>query len=141
MQKRLKSNTKDDIPSTVIVKEQIAALPASSLNVYTMVVVPTEKESPGLAVDVDVGITPESSVAVGSVHVTATASPFSVVWTVMSPGQPVMTGPVSSMLAFKKKLHESMCSVTHIHKLTHACMCVHMRQHTHYVCVYLCVYT
>ena len=64
-----------------------------------MVVVPAEKESPGLAVDVDVGATPESSAAVGSVHVTATAVPPRVVWTVMSLGQPEMTGGVLSMVA------------------------------------------
>ena len=60
---------------------------------------PGEKESPGLAVDVEVGVTPESSVADGSVHVTATAAPSSVVWTVMSPGQSAMTGAVLSMVA------------------------------------------
>ena len=57
--------------------------------------VPTEKESPGLAEDE--GVTdPESSTAVGSVQVTATAAPFNVVWTVMSLGQLEMTGAVLS---------------------------------------------
>ena len=58
---------------------------------------PTEKESPGLALLVDVTAAPESSTAVGSVHVTATADPSSVVWTVMSLGQLEMTGGVLSM--------------------------------------------
>ena len=78
-----------------MVKAQMAEFPEASLNVYTTVVVPTENESPGLAEEV--GVTePESSTAVGSVHVTATAAPFNVVWTVMSLGQFEMTGAVLS---------------------------------------------
>ena len=70
-----------------------------------MVVVPREKESPGLEVDDESGVTPESSVADGSVHVTATAAPSSVVWTVMSPGQSAMTGAVLSMVAVGGSCH------------------------------------
>ena len=42
---------------------------------------------------------PESSVAVGSVHVTATALPPRLVATVMSLGQLEMTGELLSMVA------------------------------------------
>ena len=61
-------------------------------------VVPTGNESPGLAEDTDV-TDPESSIAVGSVHVSATAVPPNVVWTVMSEGQSLITGAVTSTVA------------------------------------------
>ena len=69
------------------------------MKVYETVVVPTPKASPGELVLATVGATPELSVAVGAVHVTATLVEPEGMATLMSDGQPEMTGAVLSTVA------------------------------------------
>lgn len=61
------------LPTTKILKPQMASLVKSSVKIYTIWVLPTGKESPGLAL-LDVSETkPELSVAEGTVQVTTAA--------------------------------------------------------------------
>ena len=62
---------------------------------------PRPKTSPGEAVLTTVGTTPESSVAVGAVHVTETPVELTGMATLMSFGQPEITGAVESIVATK----------------------------------------
>ncbi len=77
--------------------EHIASFPAWSMNVYNTCVVPIGKLSPGLC-DLDtVGVRPELSVAVGSVHPTdADGVPNGMVVEMGTRGQPITTGGVVS---------------------------------------------
>ena len=61
--------------------------------------VPTPNISPGELVSKTVGATPESSVAVGAVHVTETLVEPLGMATLMSDGHPEMTGAVASIVA------------------------------------------
>ena len=69
---------------------------------YETVVVPTLKASPGELVLVTDGTSPESSVAKGSVQVTATLVDPLGMATLMSDGHPEMTGAVLSIVAKKQ---------------------------------------
>ena len=79
----------------------MAEFPEPSVKMYETVVVPTPKASPGELVLVVVGATPESSVAVGEVHVTETLVEPLGMATLMSDGHPEMTGAELSIVAKK----------------------------------------
>ena len=78
------------VSSTVMSKEQVDVLPSPSVAVYVTVVVPGAKTSPGLCVLVSV--TEQLSDAVGAIQLTIASQTPASVDTVISVGQPVITG-------------------------------------------------
>ena len=88
--------------------------------------VPTPNVSPGELVVVMVGVTPELSVAVGAVHVTATPVDPVGMATLMSDGHPEMTGAVVSMVANKRLMNQKQ---KHIHdrRIVSQCCNVHIK--------------
>ena len=57
------------LSTTVTVNEVVLLFPATSVNVYVTVVVPTANTSPELLVDDTVTVPLQLSIAVGAVHV------------------------------------------------------------------------
>ena len=75
----------------------MAEFPAASTNVYVTRVLPTVKRSPGASErDDNVGASPELSVAVGGVHVTAVDVEEAGAVSLISLGQPEIMGGVMS---------------------------------------------
>src|SRR5260221_10089964 len=95
-------------PLTVTVKLHVELLPATSLAVYSIVVVPAGNKLP-LAkplVCVTVGTASQLSVAVGAVQLTiAPHLPVSIGTGPMLPGQPLITGGSASPLTVTVKVH------------------------------------
>ena len=81
---------------TVTTKEQMASFPKASVKVYVTVVGPRLKELPENAVDTRLTARPESSVAVGSTHVTTALEAPTAAVTAWLGGQLLMTGGVLS---------------------------------------------